>query len=233
MKLLNRSFVSVRLIRSTAAEVLLKRLNASDAADGSAIIATPQGSQVDLIGAKDVQDAQRLAQRLAEAFGKYQTKVLADSVAPVLGNRDANANAVLESLVLVKTLQLSEADKAIVELLNHKKLTDAVRSAAYGTLAALSTERAVSGLLDAALKDVKALDALRLCMPAGATALVPALKLGDRERLVLAYDAVIAICSIDQAKPAEFWQTGDKKPQQAEIDRVKERVSICVKARPE
>lgn len=230
MRLLSRRFVAVHLERSTATEVLLKRLDALDASDGSAVIATPRGGRVDLIVTDDVRDAKRLAQRLAEAFGKYQAKVLADSVTPVLGNPGAKPEAVLESLRLVKKLDLSEADKSIVELLGHKKLTDAVRSSAYDTLAALSTERAVGGLLDAALQDGKAVDALRLCTPAGATALVPALKLGDRERLVLVYDAMIAICSIDEAKPAAFWQSRDMKPQQAEIDRVKAEVSTCVEA---
>ena len=76
MGLLQRRFIAVQVERSAAVEGLLKRLDASDAADGSAIIATPRGSRVDLIGTKDVQDAQQLAQRLAESFGKYQDRVL-------------------------------------------------------------------------------------------------------------------------------------------------------------
>ncbi|MCZ6806735.1 MAG: hypothetical protein O7F08_07265, partial [Deltaproteobacteria bacterium] len=136
----------------------------------------------------------------------------------------------LESLRLVKKLELSQADKAIAKLLDRKKLAGAVRSAAYDTLAALSTERAVGELLDAALQDTNAVDALRLCTPAGAAALLPALELADRERLVLAYDAVVAICSIGEPKPTEFWRGGDETSQQAEIDRIKVRISTCVQS---
>lgn len=230
IRLVSRRFIAVHLERSNAADVLLKRLDAPNVLDGSAVIATPGGGGVDIIATDDVQDAQRLAKRLAEAFGKYQAKVLADSVAPTLGNRDAKPKALLESLRLVKKLELSEADKAIAKLLDRKKLAAAVRSAAYDTLAALSTERAVAELLDAALQDMKAVDALRLCTPAGAAALLSALKLDDRERLVLAYDTLIAICSIGEAKPAEFWQGGNETSQEAEIDRIKVRIATCVQS---
>ena len=68
---------------------------------------------------------------------------------------------------------------------------------------------------------------MRACTPAGAAALVSALKLGDPDKLVLAYNAVIAICSIDQARPVEFWQGDDETSQEAEIERVKTRISAC------
>lgn len=223
-------FIAVQLPQSTTAEVLLRRLDAPNAADGSAVIATPGGSGIGIIATDDVQDAQRLVKKLAETFKNYQTKVLADSVTPVLANGDAKTDDLLKSIRLVQDLELLEADKAIVELLDHKKLADTVRSAAYDTLAALSTKRAVGGLVDAALQDLKAVDALRLCTPAGAAALVAALKLDDRERLVLVYDAVITICSIDAAKPAEFWKSGNEASQTTEIDRIKVQVSNCVQS---
>lgn len=230
IRLVGERFVAVRLKRSREAEVLLKRLNASNAPDGSVVIATPRGAGVDIIATNDVKNAQRLAQKLAKAFGKYQAKVLADSVTPVLDNEDAKPEALLESLRLVKKLGLSGADKAIADLLDRKSLTDEVRASVYGTLAALSTERAVGRLFDAALQDTKAADALRLCTPAGATALLPALELNDRKRLALAYDVLVTICSIDEAKPAAFWQDDDKASQKAEIERIKARVAICVQA---
>lgn len=229
-RLVGDRFVAVGLRKSRAAEGLLKRLNASDAPVGSAVIATPGGVGVDIIATDDVQDAQRLAQRLAEAFAKYQAKVLADSVTPVIGNENAKTDALLVSLRLVKKLGLAEADQSTAKLLDRKTLPDAVRAAVYETLAALSTDRAMGALLDAARQDAEAVAALRLCTPGGAAALVQAIKLNDRERLVLAYEAVIAICSIDEAKPAAFWQAGDKKPRQAEIERVKARISTCVQA---
>jgi len=97
-------------------------------------------------------------------------------------------------------------------------------------LAALSTEKAVAKLLDAGLQDEKAADALRSCTPAGAAALLPALNLDDRERLVLAYDAMIAICAVSKAKPTEFWQGDDEKSQTAEIERMKAQVSACAES---
>lgn len=230
IRLVGERFVAVRLKRSREAEVLLKRLDASNAPDGSVVVATPSGAGVGVIAANDVQNAQRLVQKLAEAFAKYQAKVLADLVAPVLDNEDAKPEALLESLRLAKKLELSGADKAIMHLLDRKKLTDDVRSSVYDTLAALSTERAVAKLFDAALQDKKAADALRLCTPAGAAALLPALKLDDRKELALAYDVLITICSIDEAKPAAFWQDDDKKSQEAEIERIKALVSTCVQA---
>lgn len=230
IRLVGERFVAVRLKRSREAEVLLKRLNAANAADGSVVIATPRGVGVDIIATNDVQNAERLAQKLEEAFGKYQAKILANLVAPILDNEDAKPEALLESLRLVKKLGLSGADKAIADLLDRKNLTDDVRASVYDTLAALSTERAIHRLFDAALQDTKAADALRLCTPTGATALLPALKLGDRKRLALAYDVLVTICSIDEAKPAAFWQDDDKTSQKAEIERIKARVATCVQA---
>ena len=229
-RLVGDRFVAVRLSESRATERLLKRLNASNAGHGSAVIATPGGSKVDIIATDNAQDVQALAHNLAGAFGKYQAKVLADSVAPVLGNEEAKSDALLEALGLVKILDISEADDATAKLLDRKKLADAVRSAAYDTLAALSTEKAIAKLLDAGLQDQKAADALRSCSPAGAAALLPALELADRDRLVLAYNAMVAICSIDEAKPAEFWQGDDKTSQKAEIERMKARVSACAES---
>ncbi len=229
-RLVGDRFVAVGLRQSRAAEGLLKRLNASDAPVGSAVIATPGGGRVDIIATDDVQDAPRLAKRLAEAFAKYQAKVLADSVTPVLGDEDAKTDALLVSLRLVKKLGLTEADQSTAKLLDRKTLPDAVRAAVYDTLAALSTDRAMGALLDAARQDAKAVAALRLCTPAGAKALVSALKLGDPDKLVLAYDAAIAICSMAEGKPTEFWKGTDETSQEAELERVKARISTCVQA---
>lgn len=223
-------FIAVQLPQSTTAEVLLRRLDAPNAADGSAVIATPGGSGIGIIATDDVQDAQRLVKKLAETFKNYQTKVLADSVTPVLANGDAKTDDLLKSIRLVQDLELLEADKAIVELLDREELKDAVRSAAYDALAGLSTKRAVVKLLDAALKDKNAVQALHLCTPAGAAVLVDDLKLDERERLIAAYDALITICSIGQAKPEEFWKSGDKASQVTEMDRIKVEVSTCVQS---
>jgi len=229
-RLVSEKFVAVRLRESKATKRLLKRLDASNAEYGSAVVVTPGGGQVDIIVTEDAQDTGVLAQKLAEAFGKYQAKVLADSVAPVLENDVAKSDALLKSLGLVKKLAISEADEATAKLLDRENLPDAVRSAVYDTLAALSTKKAVAKLLDAGLQDEKAADALRSCTPAGAAALLPALKLDDRERLVLAYDAMIAICAVSKAKPAEFWQGDDEKSQTAEIERMKAQVSACAES---
>lgn len=226
-RLVSRRFIAVNLKRSTANNALLKRLDASEVPNGSAVIATPGGSGLDIVATNDVRDAQRLVQRLAEAFGKYQARVLANSVAPVLGNEEAKSKDLLASLRLVKKLELSQADKAIEKMLGSEKLGDGVRAAAYDALAALSTERSIEALLDSALEHSNAASALRSCTPAGAAAMLASLTLKDRKRLVAAYDAVSAICSIGDAKPAEFWQGDDKASQKAEIDRVKALVSTC------
>ncbi|MHC5108588.1 MAG: hypothetical protein ACYTHJ_01765 [Planctomycetota bacterium] len=230
--MVRKRFIAVRLPDSRATPILLDRLNASDAAAGSAVIATPRGGGIDVVAVDDVRDAQRLRKRLAECFAKYQDRVFTDSVKPVLQNENARREDLQEALRLVRTLELTKAADDIATLLNRETLPRGVPTASYDALANLSTKKAVDVLLEKASDDNKAAEALRSCKPAAAVILQPELKQGNGKRLVIVYNALAAICSVDNAKPAEFWQGGDDASQKAEIERVKARVATCGQAAP-
>lgn len=218
-------FVPVRLRPSTASEVLLKQLQAAESPPFTIVIAAPWGKRVDAIPASEVAEAKKLAERLTELFRKYRTVLFQRDFKATFEDPSAKLSDIVEALKAIQSLVIVEADEDAVALLGRDKLAADIREQVYVTLAALSTERSASVLLEAALRDEAAARALAKCTPAAAEALLPALQLEDRDRLILAYQAVTKICHVEDTRPQEFWSDSNKQVQLEEIDRVRQAVS--------
>jgi hypothetical protein len=223
-------YIPVRLTRSNATRQLLSELNVTTGFGMFLLVVTPDGNVVGRIGPSVVAQQPQLLEALVTRFREYRDKLLADQLAPQLENKTLDDGQVRRALAKIREFLILTADDTVAALLQRPDLDDALRSDVYQTLSTLSTKASAEALLTAAATDEAAQRVLKRCTPAAAEHMLPALIDDDGRLRWHVYEAVAAICDIDDTKSRRFWQIADSERTQREIDRVTRRVQQSARA---
>ena len=135
-----------------------------------------------------------MAQQMTAAFRKFRKELFERELKPTLESKDARPGDVIKAFRKIEKLLILEADESVVQLAKEGRLKPNVQKQAYGVLATLSTPKCAKALLEAALKDKLAAQALGRCEAGAAEELIAALDSEDFEEFVVAYEAVVKIC---------------------------------------
>ncbi|UCF33427.1 MAG: hypothetical protein JSV78_13945 [Phycisphaerales bacterium] len=219
--IIRERFTAIQMPKSTLASTLLEQMGAADATPLSIVVSTPDPKLVGTISAEEIIKPQVLAQKLTEFFRTYRSDLFRRQLQPILTDENASAGKVASALQLVEQFLITEADDAVVDLLAREKLSALVKERAYKTLAALSTPRSTGALLQAALEDEAAKEALATCTPAAVETLLSALDPKVLDRHTVAYEAVVQIFQIENPRPADFWKNAEEESATQEMERVK------------
>jgi hypothetical protein len=219
--IIRERFTAFQMRKSTLARTLLEQMGAADATPLSIVVSTPDPKLVGMISAEEIVEPQMLAQKLTQLFRTYRSDLFRKQLQPILTDEKASAENVISALQLVEEFLITEADDAVVELLNREKLSALIKERTFKTLAALSTPRSTGALLQAALEDEAAKEALATCTPGATETLVSALDPKDMDRHIIAYEALVRIFKIEDPRPADFWKNAAEELATQEIERVK------------
>lgn len=227
---IDKRFVPIRLRESTMTKVLLKQMQADDAALFSVVTATPQGRLIRTIPPRQVAQPDELASQLTAVFREYGKNLFERHLKAKLEDEDTRASELAKSLRLIEKFVVNEADASIIALLKREPLADPVKTQAYDTLAALSTRKGAEALMSAALHGEAAKTALAKCTPAAAEALVAALDPEKPDELRVVCSAVSRICGVPDCDPGLFAPDADLEARKKEIERLKNAATECAKA---
>ncbi len=227
---IDKRFVSIRLRESTMTKVLLKQMQADDAALFSVVTATPQGRSIRTIPPRQVAQPDELASQLTAVFREYGKNLFESDLKAKLEDEDTRASELAKSLRLIEKFLVNDADASIIALLKREGLADPVKTQAYDTLAALSTPKGAEALLSAALHGEAAKTALAKCTPDAAEALVAALDPEKPDELRVVCSAVSRICGVPDCDPGLFAPDANLELRLKEIERLKNAATECAKA---
>ena len=218
--IINNRFIPVLLPSAMSTKILLKQLEAPKASPPSILVATPRGKKVGVITAEDLAKAAKLAEELNRLFNDYRNKRFENILKALLEDKSTKPADVAESLTIIERLQIGRADKAVAAQLKRKNIDETLRIQVYVTLAALPTKVSAETLLSEAMRNTAAVAALAKATPQAAEHLLAELDLENKNRSIIAYEAIVKICEIKNRKPTEFWDSDDSAAQKAEFDRL-------------
>lgn len=217
-------FVPVKLSQTSTTAELLRNLKVRADFGLFLLVVTPDSDLVGKIAPVDAASPPRLLKRLSTLFREYRAALYKAELRPVLKADELQPQQMGTALRLVREFLIAEADQSVADLLERDKLTERLRRDVYDTLATLSTKRSVAALLKAAERSTAARGALRECTPAGALHMLPALTSSSGDVRPYVYDAVTAICEVDDLESELFWDVAEPGPRQKEIERVEREV---------
>ncbi len=221
---LSKRFVCSQLSRSRFPE-LLEKWGLPPRTNLEILFVTPQGDKLGaVVSPSAVAEPKALAQRMADAFDQYRTQVFDKDLKPVLEAEDAKPAEVKRVLTAVRQLTILSADAAVKKYAEREGIDDKLRQDAYETLAALSTSAAVDFLFTRGLEEPGLIKTLVKCTPGAAGRLVDHVGGPDAAKSLLAYNAVVKICKIKDAKTDKFWESDNTKAIEREIERVNSEV---------
>jgi hypothetical protein len=216
----DRCFVPIRLEPSSDHLQMLGDMGAPTTYGLYLAVVTPGGKLVGIVTPSDAADAKTLVTRLVALFSSYRHELYEQEIKPVLERDDARPPEIERVLGIVFEFRIAEADAAVLKLLERPQFAQTLRHDVYQTLATLSTPLAVQAVLDAAVTDRAAANALTQCTPVGTENMLPALTPGGSERAWLAYKTITQVNNIPDRKIRAFWKEADEAKQNAEIERV-------------
>jgi hypothetical protein len=222
-------FIAIRLRHASITQTLMQQMQVTDAEPFSVVAATPDGTWVGTISPEQVAQPATLALELKKILNSFGGRLYTEELKPVLEDKSAKPANVRNALELIAKFAVTEADQAVIAMLNREGLDAALKPPAYRALAALSTKPSVEALVKAAVDDEAAAKALQTCTPAATELLLPLLNVDSPDTSAVAYDAVIRICAIGDAKPQEFWKDSTEEVRSAEIERVKQAATACMR----
>jgi hypothetical protein len=220
--IVSQRFVPVRLNRSTDNFELMRQWGTPTTYGMYLVITTPGGDLIGTIKPYEAASAPGFARELTNHFRKYRTMLLEDRLRPILEDGDARPADIQWALRMIRDFLITEADEHVVALLESRSVTRQLRPVIFDTLATLGTEKSIETLFSAALLQSRAAQALYRA-PAGALDfLLPELELdNERERMVLAYNAIARIAGLRQPKPEMFWKGPNERLKREELARVR------------
>jgi len=215
-----KNYVPLRLSRSRHRNIL-KDFGLPTHANMMMSFVTPDGEVLGTLGAQGVGQVDSLVQKLKLVFNTYRKKVYDGRVKPILDDADAKPADIKQALALIDEFEIDSADKDVVALLDRKRLSKVLRKQACGTLAALSTQTAVTKLLELVdAGDADATDALSKCTPPAAEMMLSKLEADAEAFNYAVYKAVTRICRIRSVKPARYFEKASERLKQSEVERV-------------
>ena len=215
-------FVPIRLARSTQGKQMLAELGAPTEHGYYVLFVTPEMKMLGMVPPGQVAGGRALAQQMTAAFRKFRKELFERELKPTLESKDARPGDVIKAFRKIEKLLILEADESVVQLAKEGRLKPNVQKQAYGVLATLSTPKCAKALLEAALKDKLAAQALGRCEAGAAEELIAALDSEDFEEFVVAYEAVVKICKLGGKKSRGFWGGQNERLINEELDRVEQ-----------
>ncbi|RMF79351.1 MAG: hypothetical protein D6744_09220 [Planctomycetota bacterium] len=212
-----RKFVCVELPIDQHPE-LAQRWNLPARSSRYVVYATPSGEKIHQSGVGAVDDFRR---HIRIAYHNYTRHVWENELLDVFRADPPNAAALLAAVRRAGELKIIEADVYVARLVELRSASDALRGAAFETLARLSTKLAIETLVQHAPADERAARALADCDAAGAERMLPFLEHENARVRLLVYDAVTRICRVPKPKNAKFWKNADARAKADELRRVR------------
>src|SRR5262249_22666475 len=149
-------------------------------------------------------------ERLAAASRKYRDSVYAETLKPIITDREAPKAKVVEAVRTVWRMRIFSADQDIVALLSRDYVKGDQPARLYQMLRAFGTAASVNALLDAATTDRAAVSALSKAEPAALPTLVEAMPAKEGEatpRQIAAYRAAALVSKVGAIRDDKFWTT--------------------------
>jgi hypothetical protein len=224
LEITERYFVPCRVSRNSNVIKEAERLGLPTNFGLYIAIITPDGKLLDQIDPGQVASPEALAGRLAAASRAYREAMYNEKIKPVLTDPKAAKSTVAEAVRTVWRTRMYGADKDVVALLARTDLTPGEKSRLYQLLAAFGTEPCVNALLDAALKDRAAAQALARAEPEALGTLLTSLppESGDvSARQVAAYRAAAAMVQLQVPKSDTFWTSAKPEERAKELERLR------------
>lgn len=220
-------FVPLRLMRNSRSDEVLAELGLPTGYGLYIAIVSPDGKLIDRIGIEDVASPGALAARLEAASKKYVDGLYDKELRPVITDPNADKEDVRRAVQTTWRLKILSADKDIVGLLKRPDITPVERRKLYTLLASMGTPACVNALLDAAVSDKDAAQALSRADAAALETLVTDLPAGDgttpTARQLIAYRATVFVARSGQPRPDQFWTDSPPEKCATEIQRLKDR----------
>ena len=227
---LAQKFVALKLSRSEHRDIL-KDFGLPESANMIMSFVAPDGQKLDELGAGGIAQVDSLLAKLNGALKAYGRRVYDTAIKPKLEDPDAKPVELKEALRLVVQFDMTMADQDVIKLLEREGLDAALRGQIYDTLAALSTQTAVTKLLDASRNQaVAATKALEKCSPVAAEQLLAELVPDGETFDYSVYKAITKICSVRDVKPERWFETAKVPAKTQEIERVRKLVTEKAKS---
>lgn len=217
-ELIRTRFVPVRLPRSTQTAPLVEKLGGPTGYGGYLLASTADGQQLGIISPQIAADPKTLAGELVAVFRTFRARLFDTELRRTLTDPQAKLPAVRKSLDTIKRLAIPEADTAVVGVLSTTHGSNPqIQKLVYDTLATLSTDPAVTKLLELAPTDKIAAGALEDITPLAAEALLNRVNFDDAVQTSLIYQTVAKVAKIKNRKNEKAWEALSIDAQKAEI----------------
>ena len=219
-RIVTAQFVPLRLGQSQTTDMMMEQMKVQDWTPACVVVATSRGRLIATIPAEIVADPQTFAGQLTSAYQRFGTELFENRLRTSLEDESAKPEDVRDALKLIAQLSIAEADEAVIDLSRRKGVSQDVKTRAYRTLAALSTERSVKALMKAAPGDEAAAGALSECTPVGAELMMSEMDAGDEAERTLVCAAVAKICDVAPIDPQLLATGADKEERKNGIARL-------------